>query len=237
MAGHSKWANIKHKKMRSDEKKGKVFSQMAKEIISAVKQGGPDPKSNVKLRLAIQKAKAANVPSDNIERNIKKASSTDQTDYFEMLYEIYGHGGVGILVEIMTDNKNRIASDMRIATNKKGGTIAAQGAVAYNFQKKGIIHVPKNQAVEDELFMLATDAGAEDFEALDDIYVITTPPDELIAVKDALDGEQVPTEECALQMIPNSHVECSEEHQQSNIALIEWLDDLEDVSEVYHNMA
>ena len=120
MAGHSKWANIKYRKGKADAKKGKVFSRLAKEIISAVKQGGPDPKSNTKLRLVIQKAKVANFPSDNVERNIKKASSSDQADFQEVTYELYGHGGVGIIVDAMTDNKNRTASDMRIATNKKG---------------------------------------------------------------------------------------------------------------------
>lgn len=119
MAGHSKWANIKHRKERADAKKGKVFSAIAKEIISAVKVGGPDPKANPRLRLAIQKARTANMPTDNVDRNIKKASSTDTEDFAEVTYEIYGHGGVGIVVEALTDNKNRTASDMRIATNKK----------------------------------------------------------------------------------------------------------------------
>ena len=141
MAGHSKWANIKHKKERADAKKGKVFSRIIKGLISAVKQGGPDPKSNAKLRAAIQKAKAANLPADNIERNIKKASNVDQSDYTEMTYEIYGHGGVGIIVLAMTDNKNRTASDMRIATNKKGGAIASPGSVMFNFDKKGVIQI------------------------------------------------------------------------------------------------
>jgi len=135
MAGHSKWANIKHKKGRADAKKGKLFSRIAKEIISAVKVGGPDPKANTRLRLALEKAKASNVPKEIIERNIKKASSSDQADYHEMTYELYGHGGVGILVEIMTDNKNRTASDMRIATNKRGGSIASPGSVAFSLLK------------------------------------------------------------------------------------------------------
>ncbi|MCF7806317.1 MAG: YebC/PmpR family DNA-binding transcriptional regulator [Simkaniaceae bacterium] len=237
MAGHSKWANIKHRKMRSDAKKGKIFSQMAKEIISAVKQGGPDPKGNTRLKLAIQKARAANVPSDNIERNIKKASSADQADFFEMQYELYGYGGVGILVDIMTDNKNRTASDMRIATNKRGGNIAAPGAVAYNFDKKGIIHVPKDQSTEEDLFLLVTEAGAEDFEVVGDLYVITTPPDQLMAVKDILDEKNIQVEECSLQMIPQNYVECDEEAGAANLALIEWLEEIEDVTEVYHNMA
>ncbi|MDN3505229.1 MAG: YebC/PmpR family DNA-binding transcriptional regulator [Rhabdochlamydiaceae bacterium] len=236
MAGHSKWANIKHKKGKADAKKGKIFSQVTKEIISAVKQGGPDIKSNVKLRLAIQKAKAANLPSENIERNIKKASSSDQTDYTEMLYELYGYGGVGILVEVMTDNKNRAASDMRIATNKCGGSIASPGAVAYNFEKKGIIHVPSNVAIEDELFTIAIEAGAEDFERVEEVYVITTAPDQLISVKDVLDDKQISTEECSLQYLPNTYIDCSEDDAKKNMKLIEWLEELEDVGEVFHNM-
>jgi YebC/PmpR family DNA-binding regulatory protein len=164
MAGHSKWANIKHRKERADAKKGKLFSRITKEIISAVKQSGPDPKSNPKLRLVLQKARAANLPNDNIERNIKKAASADQADFVEMTYELYGHGGVGLVVDIMTDNKNRVASDMRIATNKRGGTIANPGAVTFNFDRKGVIQVLKKNAIEDELFMAVSEAGAEDFD-------------------------------------------------------------------------
>ncbi|MCB1076168.1 MAG: YebC/PmpR family DNA-binding transcriptional regulator, partial [Simkania sp.] len=133
MAGHSKWANIRYKKERADAKKGKVFSRIAKEIISAVKLGGPDPKANSRLRLAIQRARAENVPNDNIERNIKKAQSAETANYSEFTYELYGFGGVGIICDVMTDNKNRIASEVRIATNKRGGTIATPGAVSFNF--------------------------------------------------------------------------------------------------------
>ena len=135
MAGHSKWANIKHRKARADAKKGKEFTRVTKEIITAVKVGGPDPEANPRLRLALQKAKVVNLPKDNIERNIKKASSADQSNYEEITYELYGHGGVGIIVEIMTDNKNRTSSDIRIATNKRGGSIASPGSVAFNFDK------------------------------------------------------------------------------------------------------
>ncbi len=236
MAGHSKWANIKHRKGKADAIKGKVFSRLTKEIISAVKQGGPDPKSNTKLRIVIQKARAANLPSDNIERNIKKASSADQADYQEMSYELYGHGGVGLIVEIMTDNKNRISSDMRIATNKKGGTIANPGAVAFNFDRKGIIRVLKKNAIEDELFMAATEAGAEDFEAVDDSFIITTPPDELFKVKEKLDGLGIQSENAELEMIPKNYVDCDPEAQKLNLELIDYLEALEDVDSVYHNM-
>ena len=153
MAGHSKWANTKHRKERADKKKGKIFSRLVKEIISAVKQSGSDPKTNSKLRLAIQKAKVANVPSENIDRNIKKAASSEQGDYSEMTYELYGYAGVGLVVDIMTDNKNRISADIRIATNKCGGTIATPGAVSYNFDRKGQITIAKSAIAEDALLL------------------------------------------------------------------------------------
>lgn len=236
MAGHSKWANIKHRKERADKKKGKIFSRIMKEIISAVRQAGPDPKSNNKLRIAIQKAKDANVPNDNVERNIKKASSSDQSDYAEMSYELYGFGGVGLIVDIMTDNKNRIASDIRIATNKCGGTIATPGAVAYNFERKGMLRVPKAAAKEEELFLLATDAGAEDFTAEEEAYLITTSVEDFIKVKEALAEKKVQIEEAELAMLPKSWAEVSDEDADKNIALIEWLENLDDVDAVYHNM-
>lgn len=236
MAGHSKWANIKYRKGKADAKKGKVFSRLAKEIISAVKQGGPDPKSNTKLRLVIQKAKVANFPSDNVERNIKKASSSDQADFQEVTYELYGHGGVGIIVDAMTDNKNRTASDMRIATNKKGGTIASPGSVAFNFDRKGVIQVAKDQAAEEELFMQATDAGADDFDVTDEAYIIVTPPDKLYEVKEKLEAAGTPTVEVSLEMIPKNSVACNEETKHANQELLDWLENLDDVDAVFHNM-
>lgn len=236
MAGHSKWANIKHKKGRADAKKGKIFSRIAKEIISAVKQGGPDPKSNAKLRLVLQKARAANVPAENIERNIKKASSSDQSDFSELTYELYGHGGVGIIVDAMTDNKNRTASDMRIATNKKGGTIASPGSVAYNFDRKGVIQIGKDQGDEETLFMQATEAGAEDFDTADELYMVITSVEQLFEVKEKLEEQGITCSEASLEMIPKTSVECSEEDQKANLELIEFLEDLDDVDVVFHNM-
>jgi len=236
MAGHSKWANIKHRKERADAKKGKVISRAAKEIISAVKTGGPDQKSNSRLRLAIEKAKACNVPSDVIERNIKKASSAEQADYTEMTYELYGHGGVGILADIMTDNKNRISSDIRIATNKKGGSVAGPGSVAYNFERKGVIEISKKHGIEDELFMAATEAGAEDFQVDEEFYTIYTDPLNFIQVKDAVEKLGFKSDSADLEMIPKVYVECSEEDEASNMALIEWLEGLDDVDAVFHNM-
>ncbi len=234
MAGHSKWANIKHRKERADAKKGKAFSRAAKEIISAVKTGGgPDPAANPRLRLAIQKAKAVNFPNDSIDRNIKKAASSDQSDFFEMTYELYGHGGVGIICEVMTDNKNRIASDMRIATNKRGGRVAKEGAVSYMFEKKGVIQVAKEGVDEDELFMAVTEAGADDFEAEEEVFIVATPPDQLFTVKEAIEGNCL---EAELRLIPKTLVEVDEETMQANLALIAWLEELDDVDAIYHNM-
>ncbi len=236
MAGHSKWANMKHRKDRADKKKGKIFSRIMKEIISAVRQGGPDPKSNSKLRIAVQKAKDANMPNDNIDRNIKKAGSSDQGDYSEISYELYGYGGVGIIVDIMTDNKNRISADIRIATNKNGGTIATPGAVAYNFDRKGVLRLPKTAIKEDDLFLLITDAGAEDLLQEDDSYVIYTSIEAFNQVKAALEQAGIKPEEAELAMVPKSLVEVSDEDANSNIALIEYLESIDDVDAVFHNM-
>ena len=236
MAGHSKWANIKHRKGKADAKKGKIFSRIAKEIISAVKIGGPDVKNNPRLRLAIAKAKEANLPNEIVDRNIKKASNADQADFIEMTYELYGHGGVGIIAEVMTDNKNRISSDMRIATNKRGGSVATPGAVLFNFDRKGIIQIQKQHAIEDELFLAATEAGAQDFEVAGDMYIITTDPMDLYAVKEAVEKLGFKSDESSLEMIPKVFVDCDEETLKANLALIDWLEQLDDVDVVYHNM-
>lgn len=236
MAGHSKWANIKHRKGKADAKKGKVFSRIAKEIISAVKLSGADAKNNPRLRIALQKARDANVPNDIVERNIKKASSADQADYTEMTYEIYGHGGVGIIIDIMTDNKNRISSEMRIATNKRGGTIANPGAVAFNFERKGIIQIDKQEINEEDLFQVALNAGAEDFELDEDVYVITTDPTSLYTVKEGITKLGFKCDESTLEMIPKNYIDCDVETAKANLALIEWLEQLEDVDAVFHNM-
>lgn len=236
MAGHSKWANTKHRKERSDAKKGKVFSRIAKEIISAVKLGGSDPKGNPRLRLALVKAREANLPNEVVDRNIKKAASADQADFTEMTYELYGHGGVGLIIDVMTDNKNRISSDVRIATNKRGGTIANPGAVAFNFDRRGIIQVQKHAASEDQLFLTATEAGALDFESIADLYIITTEPTELFQVKEAITQSNIKVDSSELDMIPKVYVDVDEETAKANFALIEWLEQLDDVDAVYHNM-
>lgn len=237
MAGHSKWANIKHRKGKADLQKGKIFSRVAKEIISAIKvSGNSDPKTNARLRLALQKAREANVPNDIIDRNIKKATSEDQEDYTEMAYEFYGYGGVGIIAEVMTDNKNRISSEMRIATNKRGGTIATPGSVAFNFDRKGILIIPTSQAAEEDVFKAALESGAEDFEVEEDSYLITTDPASLYTVKEAMAKLGFPCKEASLEMIPKSYIDCDIETAKSNLALIDWIEQSDDVDSVYHNM-
>lgn len=236
MAGHSKWANIKHKKDRADKQKGKIFSRIAKEIISAVKVGGADPKANPRLRLIIQKAKDANVPNDVIERNIKKASDPNTEDFSQVTYEIYGHGGVGLIVEAMTDNKNRTASEMRIATNKRGGSIGQPGSVTYNFDRKGVIQIPQNNLSEEKLFQIALEVGAQDFESLDDGFIVTTDPTELYAVKEILDEKGIVSSEAEIAWVPNVLMQLDAETANANLALIDWLEEIDDVDAVYHNM-
>lgn len=236
MAGHSKWANMKHRKGRADKKKGKIFSRITKEIISAVRQAGTDPKSNTKLRLALQKAKEANMPNENVERNIKKASSADQQDYFEMAYEVYGYGGVGLIVEILTDNKNRISSEMHIATKEHGGKVAIQGAVSHNFDRKGEFVIAKGSILEDDLFNVVTEAGAEDLNSEGDVYVVRSAVEDFSTVKEALDQAGYRCEEAKLVMVPRDYIEVRDEQIDSNMALIEYIEDLEDVDTVYHNM-
>ncbi|MCH9811155.1 YebC/PmpR family DNA-binding transcriptional regulator [bacterium] len=237
MAGHSKWANIKHKKARADAKRGKAFSAVTKEIIVAVKMGGGDPKMNPQLRLAISKAKAINLPNENIERNIKKAESKDQSNFDEVVYEVYGAGGVGIICRGLTDNKNRTASDMRIATGKRGGTIASPGSVAFNFDKLGIMQVEKGEVDSDKLFEEALEVGAIDFsDEAEEVFVITTSPEDLYKVKDGLEEKGYQIKDPALEMVAKTLVECSEEDREKNLALIEFIEDLGDIDEVFHNM-
>ena len=201
-----------------------------------MKQGGVDVKNNSKLRVVLQKARVVNMPNDIVERNIKKAASSEQADYFEMVYELYGHGGVGMIIEVMTDNKNRIASDMRIATNKRGGVIATPGSVTFNFDRKGVIQVLQKNAIEEDLFLVASDAGAEDFEAVDEIFLITTAPEHLYQIKELLDQKGFQTETVEYEWIPKNYIECSAEDQAANLALVEWLENNEDVDAVTHNM-
>ncbi len=238
MAGHSKWANTKYRKERAGHKKGKIFSRPIKELMAAVKSGGPDPKTNARLRVIIQKARDQNIPNENIERNLKKASSSDQKNFETVTYELYGYGGVGIIVEAMTDNKNRTASDMRIAVNKRGGSLVEPGSVLYNFSRKGACYVPKNAIDESTLLSHVVDIGAEDLESDDEeFFVVLCDPAELATIKEKLVALGVPCSEEKLIYLPLRLVDCDEKDGEANLALVTWLENIDDVDDVYHNMA
>ena len=235
MAGHSKWANIKHKKGKMDAVKGKIFTRVTKEIISAVKQGGSDPKSNPKLRLALQKAKDANLPNDNIERNIKKATSKDQADYIEVTYELYGHGGVGLLVDIMTDNKNRTTAEVRNLLNKRGGSLAGAGSTAFMFTKKGYLEVEKSKSSEDAVMEVALEAGAEDVKTEGETYEIFTEPTAFEAVRTAFVAKKIDTVTAEITMVPTSTVKVEGSDAKNLLGLIELLEENEDIQHVHAN--
>ena len=239
MSGHSKFANIKHKKEKNDAKKGKVFTVIGREIVMAVKAGGADPNNNGKLRDVIAKAKANNMPNDTIERGIKKAAGADSADSYEKaVYEGYGPNGVAIIVETLTDNKNRTASNVRNAFTKGNGSIGTQGCVSYMFDQKGQIIIDKEECEidADELMMTALDAGAEDFNEEEDSYEVLTAPDDLGAVREALEAAGIPLLEAQVAMIPQTTVELTDEKSLKDIQrILDLLDDDDDVTDVWHN--
>lgn len=240
MSGHSKFANIKHKKERNDAAKGKIFTVIGREIAVAVKEGGPDPANNSKLRDVIAKAKANNMPNDTIDRGIKKAAGDiGSVNYEHVTYEGYGPGGIAIIVEALTDNKNRTAANVRSAFTKGGGSIGTQGCVSYSFDKKGQIIIDKEECEMDgdDLMMLALDAGAEDFSEEEDSFEIITDPDTFSAVRQALENQGVAMATADVTMIPQNYVEISDESvlKQLNRTL-DLLDEDDDVQAVYTNL-
>ena len=239
MSGHSKFANIKHKKEKNDAAKGKMFTIIGKEIAIAVREGGPDPNNNSKLRDVIAKAKANNMPNDTIERGIKKAAGDGQAVNYEvMTYEGYGPSGIAIIVSTLTDNKNRTAANVKHAFSKGAGNIGTPGCVSYMFDKKGQIVIDKEEfeGDGDELMMTALDAGAEDFAEEDDSYTIYTDPDEFSAVREALEAAQIPMMDAEVTMIPQTYVDLSNVDDIKNMnKILELLDDDDDVQDVYHN--
>lgn len=237
MAGHSKWANTKHRKARVDAKRGKIFSKIAKEIVMAARQGGGDPESNITLRALIQKAKSYNMPSDNIERAVKKGTGEGDTAVLEeFTYEGYAPGGVAVLVTALTDNKNRTVSEVRHAFTKNGGSLAGQGSVAHMFHRKGQIFIQADGMDEDQVMELVVEAGAEDMKLDDDSYEILTDPATFMNVVDALDGSGIVMGSSELVFIADSEVPVSDESQASSlIRFIDALEDLEDVQSVYAN--
>ncbi|MCI5701141.1 MAG: YebC/PmpR family DNA-binding transcriptional regulator [Lachnospiraceae bacterium] len=241
MSGHSKFANIKHKKEKNDAKKGKIFTIIGREIAVAVKEGGPDPANNSKLRDVINKAKANNMPNDTIDRGIKKAAGdANATNYEYITYEGYGPSGIAIIVDTLTDNRNRTAANVRSAFSKGNGNIGTQGCVSFMFDKKGQIIIDKEECGMDgdELMMLALDAGAEDFSEEEDSFEILTDPDDFQAVYDALAAEKISMASAEVTMIPQTYVELSKEEDIKNIRrTLDLLDDDDDVQYVYHNWA
>ena len=239
MSGHSKFANIKHKKEKNDAKKGKIFTVIGREIVMAVKAGGSDPANNSKLRDVIAKAKANNMPNDTIERGIKKAAGDNGNVVYEhVTYEGYGPSGIAIIVDALTDNKNRTAANVRSAFTKGSGSVGTQGCVSYMFDEKGQIIIDKEECEmdADDLMMMALDAGAEDFNEEDDSFEVLTTPEDFSAVREALEKEEVPMADASVTMIPGTMVELtSEEDIKSIQKTLDLLDEDDDVQEVYTN--
>ena len=239
MSGHSKFANIKHKKEKNDAANGKVFTIIGREIAVAVKEGGPDPENNSKLRDCIAKAKANNMPNDTIERGIKKAAGdANAVNYEHVTYEGYGPNGIAIIVEALTDNKNRTAANVRSAFTKGNGSIGTQGCVSYSFDEKGQIIIDKEECDmnADDLMMMALDAGAEDFSEEEDSFEILTAPEDFSAVREALEKEGIPMAEAEVRMIPQNYVTLTDETAIKNLQrTLDLLDEDDDVQNVFHN--
>ena len=239
MSGHSKFANIKHKKEKNDAAKGKIFTIIGREIAVAVKEGGPDPNNNSRLRDVIAKAKANNMPNDTIERGIKRAAGdAGSVNYERVTYEGYGPGGIAIIVEELTDNKNRTASNVRNAFTKGNGSLGTTGCVSYMFDQKGQIIVDREECDmdADDLMMTALDAGAEDFSEEEDSFEILTSPEDFSAVREALENQGIPMAEAEIKMIPQNYVTLSDENDIKFLnRTLDLLDDDDDVQAVYHN--
>ena len=243
MSGHSKFANIKHKKEKNDAARGKVFTILGREIAVAVKEGGPDPANNSRLRDVIAKAKANNMPNDTIERGIKKAAGdAASVNYEEVTYEGYGPSGTAIIVKALTDNKNRTASNVRNAFTKGSGSVGTQGCVSYMFDEKGQIILSKEELEDaditlsaDDLMMLALDAGAEDFSEEDDSYEIITLPDDFSAVREAIEAEKIPMASAEVTMLPQTYVTLTDENDIKQLQrTLDLLDEDDDVQDVCH---
>lgn len=237
MSGHSKWSTIKRKKGAADAKRGKLFSKLAKEITVAAKLGGGDPSANPRLRSVLLACRAANMPSDNIDRAIKKGTGElPGVSYEESRYEAYGPGGVALLIDVLTDNKNRTISEIRHIVNKLGGSMAEAGAVAWNFEQRGSITVAKTGLTDEEIFEKAVEAGSEDVDTDGDCYEIMTAPNQLRAVADALEKMGVTLQEVKLIMVPKTTIDLEGKQAASVLRLLEELEDNDDVQDVYSNL-
>ncbi len=238
MSGHSKWATIKRKKAKVDAQRGKIFTRLAREIIIAARQGGGDPEANVRLKAAIQRAKEANIPNDNISRAIQRGSGElGGANFEEFTYEGYGPGGVAVLIEIMTDNRNRTAGEIRYIFSRSGGSLGETGCVAWMFKNKGLITIEKgSQKIdEDELMLLTLDAGAEDFKVEEDTIEIISEPEDLQAVRAALENAAIETALAEITMIPQSTIKLEGQEAEQVMRLMDALDEHNDVQNVYAN--
>lgn len=238
MSGHSKWHNIAAKKGKADAARGKIFTKLGRELLIAVKQGGPDPAGNSKLKDVIAKCKANNMPNDTINNAIKKASGAGSNEsYEEITYEGYGPNGVAVIVNASTDNKNRTAADVRHVFDKAGGNLGTTGCVSYMFEKKGVIVIEKAECSlsEDDLMMMAIEAGAEDFVAEEEVYQITTAPSDFTQVTESLSNNNLTFLEAGVQMVPSTYVALDEKGSEKMQRLLDNLEDLDDVLEVFHN--
>ena len=236
MSGHSKWATTKHKKAATDAKRGKIFTKITKEITVAARLGGGDPDGNPRLRTAVAKAKGVSMPADNIKRAIQKGTGElPGVSYEEIIYEGYGPGGVAVIIEVMTDNRNRTVSEIRNIFGKAGGNMGEAGCVAWMFHKKGYLVVNRAKVDEEKLMTLALDAGAEDMQAEDDNFVITTAPQDFEKVKKALEDAAVPLEVNEVTMVPQTYVKLEGKEAQQMLRLVETLEDNDDVQNVYAN--
>ncbi len=238
MSGHSKWANIKHRKEKSDAQKGKIFTKLGREILVAVKSGGADPENNSRLKDVIAKAKSANMPNDTISRSIKKAAGdNDNASYEEVVYEGYGPGGVAVIVNTMTDNRNRTAGDIRHLFDKYNGNLGTTGCVSFMFDKKGVIIIEKKREIdEDEIMMHALEAGAEDFTSEEDYYEVIASTQDFSSVREELEAKGYDLLSAEISMIPQTYTKLTNEsHIIAMEKLTDALEDLDDVQTVYHN--
>ena len=238
MSGHSKWSTIKHKKGAADARRGKLFSKLSRAIMGAAKEGGSDPASNMALQNAIEKARSYSMPKDNIERAIAKGTGegTDGSTFETVVYEGYGPDGVAVIVEALTDNRNRTASDVRHLFTKFGGNLGATGAVAWQFERRGIVLLPADGVDEDELVLAAADAGAEDVERDGSTFVVSSAPEELAQVREALEAAGLALESVGLSMVPKTTVAIADESTARQVVrLVEGLEDSDDVQDVYAN--
>ena len=237
MSGHSKWATIKHKKGIADAKRGQAFTKLIKEITVCAKMGGPDPESNARLRTAILKARAENMPKDNIERAIKKGSGElGASTFYELTYEGYAPGGVAIIIDTLTDNKNRTASDVRSTLTKLGGSLVATGCVSYMFQTKGIITYSTEKYTEDQIFEVALENGAEDVSTTDDVIEVTTTPSDFATVLEAMQAAGFEQESADVQKIADQTVSLDAEKAAKVMKIVERLEELDDVQQVSTNL-